>query len=144
MNAFFFAVFLTLTLVQIWRAKQAFTARQWLHTGLMLVLVICAPVVIGFVLKWLAQSFSLFSVATAKRYTIMLSMSFLCMWGVHLLAALLGAVFSGIMGAHKKHNSQHYDNLAEACRTVVPGLRVIVKLLVSYASVLMLTGIWLG
>lgn len=65
MHWFFFLFFLILTLAVIWNEKSAFDKKQWITTGLMLVLVLLSTVVIGFFLKWLALSFLLFPVAVA-------------------------------------------------------------------------------
>ncbi|WP_242436426.1 hypothetical protein [Enterobacter mori] len=54
MHWFFFLFFLILTLAVIWKEKSAFDKKQWITTGLMLVLVLLSTVVIGFFLKWLA------------------------------------------------------------------------------------------
>lgn len=101
MHWFFFILFMIWTLALIWNGKDLFNKKQWLLAGLMFVLVLVATVVIGFTLKWLAQSMSLFSVATAKHYSIILSMSFLCVWGLKVTVVLLCTLFSGIMGGTK-------------------------------------------
>ncbi|MGC8400342.1 hypothetical protein ACP3P6_02785 [Enterobacter mori] len=59
-----------------------------------------------FLLKWLALSFLLFPVAVAKKYSIIISMSLLCVWGMKFAVALLCALFSGVMAAHKNEFSQ--------------------------------------
>lgn len=102
MHWFFFLFFLILTLAVIWNEKSAFDKKQWITTGLMLVLVLLSTVVIGFFLKWLALSFLLFPVAVAKKYSIIISMSLLCVWGMKFAVALLCALFSGVMPRIKK------------------------------------------
>lgn len=95
-------VFFTLiTLAYIWNGDDLFNKKQWFLAGVMFVLVLVATVVIGFTLKWLAQSMSLFSVATAKHYSIIFSMSFLCVWGLKVTVVLLCTIFSGIIGGTK-------------------------------------------
>lgn len=143
MNWFFFILFLILTLVLIWNGKDLFSKKQWLKTGLMLVLVFVATVVISFIFKWLAQSFSLFSVATAKQYSIIFSMSFLCVWGLKVVVVLLCTIFSSIMGVHKTHNTQNYEKISSVTRAVAPGLLIVAKGLVSLGSVLIFSGLWL-
>ena len=71
----------------------------------MFVLVLVATVVIGFTLKWLAQSMSLFSVATAKHYSIILSVisSLYMRLGIKG-RVLLYTLFSGLWG-HKRYNA---------------------------------------
>lgn len=143
MNWFFFILFLILTLVLIWNGKDLFSKKQWLKTGLMLVLVFVATVVISFIFKWLAQSFSLFSVATAKQYSIIFSMSFLCVWGLKVVVVLLCTIFYSIMGVHKTHNTQNYEKISSVTRAVAPGLLIVAKGLVSLGSVLIFSGLWL-
>ena len=57
MHLFFY--FMIWTLALIWNGKICST-KQWFLAGVMFVLVLVATVVIGFMLKWLAQSMSLF------------------------------------------------------------------------------------
>lgn len=143
MHWFFFLFFLMLTLAVIWNEKNAFNKKQWIITGLMLVLVLLSTVVIGFFLKWLAQSFLLFPVAVAKRYSIIISMSLLCVWGMKFAVALLCTLFSGVMAAHKKMNFRNYEKISLMSRTVAPPLFVFAKLLLSLGCVLMFSGLWL-
>ncbi|WP_431605999.1 hypothetical protein [Enterobacter roggenkampii] len=102
-----------------------------------------ATVVIGFTLKWLAQSMSLFSVATAKHYSIIFSMSFLCVWGLKVTVVLLCTIFSGITGGHKKYNAENYEAISSITRVVAPCLLIVAKSVVSLGSVLMFSGLWL-
>ncbi|HAS0726316.1 TPA: hypothetical protein I3284_004663, partial [Enterobacter hormaechei subsp. xiangfangensis] len=127
----------------IWNGKDLFNKKQWLLAGLMFVLVLVATVVIGFTLKWLAQSMSLFSVATAKHYSIILSMSFLCVWGLKVTVVLLCTLFSGIMGGHKRYNAENYEKLSSMTRAVAPGLLIFAKSLITLGSFLMFSGLWL-
>ncbi|MEG6293675.1 hypothetical protein [Enterobacter bugandensis] len=143
MHWFFFIVFMIWTLALIWNGKDLFNKKQWLLAGLMFVLVLVATVVIGFTLKWLAQSMSLFSVATAKHYSIILSMSFLCVWGLKITVVLLCTLFSGIMGGHKRYNAENYEKLSSMTRTVAPGLLIFAKSLITLGSFLMFSGLWL-
>ncbi|TCW16580.1 hypothetical protein EDF73_102389 [Raoultella sp. BIGb0138] len=143
MNWFFFILFLILTLVLIWNGKDQFSKKQWFRTGLMLLLVLVATVVISFIFKYLAQSFSLFSVATAKQYSIIFSMSLLCLWGLKVVVVLLCTIFAGIMGGHKTHNAQNYEKLSSVSRVVAPSLLIVAKGLVSLGSVLIFSGLWL-
>ncbi|HGA2241718.1 TPA: hypothetical protein ACIRVD_003378 [Enterobacter roggenkampii] len=143
MHWFFFIVFMIWTLALIWNGKDLFNKKQWLLAGLMFVLVLVATVVIGFTLKWLAQSMSLFSVATAKHYSIILSMSFLCVWGLKITVVLLCTVFSGIMGGHKRYNAENYEKLSSMTRAVAPGLLIFAKSLITLGSFLMFSGLWL-
>lgn len=101
-HLFFFTIFMIWTLALIWNGKDLFSKKQWFLAGLMFVLVLAATVVIGFTLKWLAQSISLFSVATAKQYSIIFSMSFLCVWGLKVTVVLLCTIFSEIIGGAQK------------------------------------------
>ncbi|MCK6952871.1 hypothetical protein [Enterobacter bugandensis] len=137
----FFIIFMIWTLALIWNGKDLFSKKQWFLAGLMFVLVLVATVVIGFTLKWLAQSMSLFSVATAKQYSIIFSMSFLCVWGLKVTVVLLCTIFSGITGGHKKYNAENYE--AISIRVVAPGLLIVAKSVVSLGSVLMFSGLWL-
>ncbi|MCE1965437.1 hypothetical protein LWT90_07410 [Enterobacter hormaechei] len=73
MHWLFFILFMIWTQTLIWNGKDLFNKKQWFLAGLMFVLVLVATVVIGFTLKWLALSMSLFSVATAKHYSIIFS-----------------------------------------------------------------------
>jgi len=143
MHWFFFIVFMIWTLALIWNGKDLFNKKQWLLAGLMFVQVLVATVVIGFTLKWLAQSMSLFSVATAKHYSIILSMSFLCVWGLKITVVLLCTLFSGIMGGHKRYNAENYEKLSSMTRAVAPGLLIFAKSLITLGSFLMFSGLWL-
>ena len=143
MHWFFFILFMIWTLALIWNGKDLFNKKQWLLAGLMFVLVLVATVVIGFTLKWLAQSMSLFSVATAKHYSIVLSMSFLCVWGLKVTVVLLCTLFSGIMGGHKRYNAENYEKLSSMTRAVAPGLLIFAKSLITLGSFLMFSGLWL-
>ncbi|MEH3776764.1 hypothetical protein POW02_22495 [Enterobacter asburiae] len=143
MHWFFFILFMIWTLALIWNGKDLFNKKQWLLAGLMFVLVLVATVVIGFTLKWLAQSMSLFSVATAKQYSIILSMSFLCVWGLKITVVLLCTLFSGIMGGHKRYNAENYEKLSSMTRAVAPGLLIFAKSLITLGSFLMFSGLWL-
>ncbi|MCK6905390.1 hypothetical protein ACNPM1_03770 [Enterobacter pseudoroggenkampii] len=143
MHWFFFILFMIWTLALIWNGKDLFNKKQWLLAGLMFVLVLVATVVIGFTLKWLAQSMSLFSVATAKHYSIILSMSFLCVWGLKITVVLLCTLFSGIMGGHKRYNAENYEKLSSMTRAVAPGLLIFAKSLITLGSFLMFSGLWL-
>ncbi|EKA2117949.1 hypothetical protein OKB64_000259 [Enterobacter hormaechei] len=143
MHWFFFILFMIWTLALIWNGKDLFNKKQWLLAGLMFVLVLVATVVIGFMLKWLAQSMSLFSVATAKHYSIILSMSFLCVWGLKVTVVLLCTLFSGIMGGHKRYNAENYEKLSSMTRAVAPGLLIFAKSLITLGSFLMFSGLWL-
>ncbi|UER60143.1 hypothetical protein [Enterobacter roggenkampii] len=108
----FFILFMIWTLALIWNGKDLFSKKKWFLAGLMFILVLVATVVIGFTLKWLAQSMSLFSVATAKHYSIIFSMSFLCVWGLKVTVVLLCTIFSGITGGHKKYNAENYEAIS--------------------------------
>ncbi|HAV1640186.1 TPA: hypothetical protein JG881_004345 [Enterobacter hormaechei subsp. xiangfangensis] len=143
MHWFFFILFMIWTLALIWNGKDLFNKKQWLLAGLMFVLVLVATVVIGFTLKWLAQSMSLFSVATAKHYSIILSMSFLCVWGLKVTVVLLCTLFSGVMGGHKRYNAENYEKLSSMTRAVAPGLLIFAKSLITLGSFLMFSGLWL-
>nr|EKW1883763.1 hypothetical protein [Enterobacter hormaechei] len=143
MHWFFFILFMIWTLALIWNGRDLFNKKQWLLAGLMFILVLVATVVIGFTLKWLAQSMSLFSVATAKHYSIILSMSFLCVWGLKVTVALLCTLFSGIMGGHKRYNAENYEKVSSLTRVAAPGLLIFAKSAVSLGSILMFSGLWL-
>ena len=137
-------IFFTLiTLAYIWNGKDFFNKNQWLLAGLMFVLVLVATVGIGFTLKWFAQSMSLFSIATAKQYSIIFSMSFLCVWGLKVTVVLLCTIFHGVIGAHKKYNAENYEKISSITRVVGPGLLIVAKSVVSLAGVLMFSGLWL-
>ncbi|MEY8865834.1 hypothetical protein AB9K28_14370 [Enterobacter asburiae] len=112
----FFILFMIWTLALIWNGKDLFSKKQWFLAGLMFVLVLVATVVIGFTLKWLAQSMSLFSVATAKQYSIIFSMSFLCVWGLKITVVLLCTIFHGVIGGHKKYNAENYEAISSITR----------------------------
>ena len=131
------------TLALIWNGKDLFNIKQWFLSGLMFIMVLVATVVVGFTLKWLAQSMSLFSVATAKHYSTIFSMSFLCVWGLKVTVVLLCTIFSGIMRGHEKHNEDNYGKLLSVTRIIAPGLLIVAKSAVSLGSVLMFSGLWL-
>ena len=139
----FFILFMIWTLALIWNGKDLFSKKQWFLAGLMFVLVLVATVVIGFTLKWLAQSMSLFSFATAKQYSIIFSMSFLCVWGLKITVVLLCTIFHGVIGGHKKYNAENYEAISSITRVVAPGLLIVAKSVVSLGSVLMFSGLWL-
>ncbi|WP_347003829.1 hypothetical protein [Enterobacter roggenkampii] len=139
----FFILFMIWTLALIWNGKDLFSKKQWFLAGLMFILVLVATVVIGFTLKWLAQSMSLFSVATAKHYSIIFSMSFLCVWGLKITVVLLCTIFSGVTGGHKKYNAENYEAISSITRVVAPCLLIVAKSVVSLGSVLMFSGLWL-
>ncbi|WP_261308023.1 hypothetical protein [Enterobacter roggenkampii] len=139
----FFILFMIWTLALIWNGKDLFSKKQWFLAGLMFVLVLVVTVVIGFTLKWLAQSMSLLSVAAAKQYSIIFSMSFLCVWGLKVTVVLLCTIFSGITGGHKKYNAEHYEAISSLTRVVAPGLLIVAKSVVSLGGVLMFSGLWL-
>ncbi|MBK4704064.1 hypothetical protein JJQ50_24330, partial [Enterobacter cloacae] len=127
----------------IWNGKDLFNIKQWFLSGLMFMMVLVATVVVGFTLKWLAQSMSLFSVATAKHYSTIFSMSFLCVWGLKVTVVLLCTIFSGVMRGHEKHNEDNYGKLLSVTRIIAPGLLIAAKSAVSLGSVLMFSGLWL-
>lgn len=135
--------FILISLALIWNGKDLFNKKQWFLAGLMFVLVLVATVVIGFTFKWLAQSMSLFSVATAKQYSIIFSMSFLCVWGLKVTVVLLCTIFSGLIGGHKKYNAENYETVSSITRVIAPGLLIVAKSAVSLGSVLMFSGLWL-
>ncbi|MDV5193234.1 hypothetical protein [Enterobacter asburiae] len=139
----FFILFMIWTLALIWNGKDLFSKKQWFLAGLMFVLVLAVTVVIGFTLKWLAQSMSLFSVATAKQYSIIFTMSFLCVWGLKITVVLLCTIFHGVIGGHKKYNAENYEAISSITRVVAPGLLIVAKSVVSLGSVLMFSGLWL-
>ena len=136
--------FILITLAYIWNGKDFFgKKKQWFLAGLMFVLVLVTTVIIGFTLKWIALSMSLFSVATAKQYSIIFSMSFLCVWGLKVTVVLLCTIFHGVIGAHKKYNAENYEKISSITRVVGPGLLIVAKSVVSLAGVLMFSGLWL-
>ncbi|MFP2429077.1 hypothetical protein [Enterobacter ludwigii] len=143
MHWFFFIFFMIWTLALIWNGKDFFNKKKWLLAGVMLVLVLVATVVIGFTFKWLSQSMSLFSIATAKQYSIIFSMSFLCVWGLKVTVVVLCTVFSRIMRGHKSYNVENYEKISSISRIVAPGLLIVAKSLISLGSVLMFSGLWL-
>ena len=143
MHLFFFVIFMIWTLALIWNGKDLFNIKQWFLSGLMFMMVLVATVVVGFTLKWLAQSMSLFSVATAKHYSTIFYMSFLCVWGLKVTVVLLCTIFSGVMRGHEKHNEDNYGKLLSVTRIIAPGLLIVAKSAVSLGSVLMFSGLWL-
>ncbi|RTN17281.1 hypothetical protein EKN94_22695 [Enterobacter quasimori] len=143
MHWLFFILFLIWALALIWNGEDLFGKKQWFLAGLMFLLVLVATVVIGFTLKWLAQSVSLFSVATAKHYSILFSMSFLCVWGLKVTVVLLCTIFSGIVRGHERYNEDNYREISSVTRIVAPGLLIVAKSVVSLSSVLMFSGLWL-
>nr|EKU2859655.1 hypothetical protein [Enterobacter roggenkampii] len=143
MHLFFFFIFMIWTLALIWNGKDLFNKKQWFLAGLVFVMVLVATFVIGFTLKWLAQSMSLFSVETAKHYSIIFSMSFLCVWGLKVTVVLLCTIFSGITGGHKKYNAENYEAISSITRVIAPGLLIVAKSVVSLGGVLMFSGLWL-
>ncbi|MHA1055915.1 hypothetical protein [Enterobacter mori] len=143
MRWFFFILFMVWTLALVWNGKDLFNKKQWILTGGMFVLVLLATVGIGFLLKWLAQSMLVFSLATAKKYSIMLSMSFLCVWGLKFTVVLLCTFFSGIMKGHKRYGAENYEKISSVSRVVSPGLLIVAKSLISLGGVLMFSGLWL-
>ncbi|NDO81873.1 hypothetical protein CJP72_14190 [Citrobacter sp. NCU1] len=143
MHWFFFMIFLILTLVFIWDGKDSFSKKQWFTTGLLLVAVLIATVVISVIFKWLSQSFSMFSIVTAKQYSVIFSMSLLCMWGLKVVVVLLCTLFSGIMEGHRTHNSANYEKLSSISGKVAPGLLIVVKGSVSVGTFLIFSGLWL-
>ena len=143
MHWLFFILFMIWTQTLIWNGKDLFNKKQWFLAGLMFVLVLVATVVIGFTLKWLALSMSLFSVATAKHYSIIFSMSLLCVWGLKVTVVLLCTIFSGIIWRHKKYNAKNYGAISSITRVIAPGLLIVAKSVVSLGSVLMFSGLWL-
>lgn len=143
MHWFFFLLFLVWALALIWNGKDLFNKKQWFLAGLMFVLVLVTTVVIGFALKWFAQSMSLFSLATAKQYSIIFSMSFLCVWGLKITVVLLCTIFHGVIGGHKKYNAKNYEEISSIARVVAPGSLIVAKSVVSLGSVLMFSGLWL-
>ncbi|MGM8432045.1 hypothetical protein [Enterobacter cloacae] len=143
MHWFFFILFMIWTLALVWNGKDLYNKKQWILTGGMFVLVLLATVVIGFLLKWLAQSISLFSLATAKQYSIIFSMSFLCVWGLKFTVVLLCTIFSGITKGHKRYNAENYEEMLSVTRTVSPGLVIVAKTIISLGGFLMFSGLWL-
>lgn len=143
MNWFFFFFFLILTLALIWNNNNLFNKKQWINMGLMLGLVLLSTAGIGFLLKWLALTFSIFPVAVAKHYSIIISMSLLCVWGMKFTAVLLCTILSGVMVGHKKYNATNYEKISRVTHTVAPPLIIFAKLLLSLGCVLMFSGLWL-
>ncbi|MCE1969617.1 hypothetical protein LWT57_06275 [Enterobacter cloacae] len=143
MHWFFFILFMIWTLALVWNGKDLYNKKQWILTGGVFVLVLLATVVIGFLLKWLAQSISLFSLATAKQYSIMFSMSFLCVWGLKFTVVLLCTIFPGITKGHKRYNAENYEEMLSVTRAVSPGLVIVAKTIISLGGFLMFSGLWL-
>lgn len=143
MNWLFFIIFLGLALFLIWNGKDRFSKKQWLYMALMLGLILLGTLIIGFIFKWLSLSFSMFSIATAKHYTAIVSMSFLCLWGLKLAIVLLCTIFARIMGFHEVYNSENYQKLFSVSNKFGPILLVAAKCLVSVGAFLMFYGIWL-
>lgn len=143
MNWLFFFSFLILTLALIWNDNNLFNKKQWISMGLMLGLVLLSTAGIGFLLKWLALTFSIFPVAVAKHYSIILSMSLLCVWGMKFTVVLLCTIFSGVMAGHKKYNAPNYEKISRVTHTVASPLFIFARLLLSLGCVLMFSGLWL-
>ena len=143
MNWLFFIVFLGLALFLIWNGKDRFSRKQWVRMALMLGLILIGTFIIGFFFKWLSLSLSLFSIATARHYTAIVSLSFLCLWGVKLAIVLLCTIFARIMGFHEVHNAENYQKISSISNKFGPVLLIAAKCLVSFGAFLMFYGIWL-
>lgn len=143
MNWLFFIVFLGLALFLIWNGKDRFSKKEWVRMALMLGLILIGTFIIGYIFKWLSLSFSLFSIATAKDYTGIVSLSFLCLWGLKLAVVLLCTIFARIMGFHEVHNAENYQTLSSVSNKFGPALLIAAKCLVSFGAFLMFYGIWL-
>lgn len=143
MNWLFFIVFLGLALLLIWNGKDRFSKKQWVRMALMLGLILLGTFIIGFFFKWLSLSLSLFSIATARHYTAIISLSFLCLWGVKLLVVMLSTIFARIMGFHEVHNAENYQKISSISNKFGPVLLIAAKCLVSFGAFLMFYGIWL-
>lgn len=143
MNWLFFIVFLGLALFLIWNGKDRFSKKQWVRMALMLGLILLGTFIIGFFFKWLSLSLSLFTIATARHYTAIISLSFLCLWGMKLLVVMLCTIFARIMGFHEVHNAENYQKISSISNKFGPVLLIAAKCLVSFGAFLMFYGIWL-
>ncbi len=143
MNWLFFIVFLGLALFFIWNGKGRFSKKEWVRMALLLGLILLGTFIIGYIFKWLSLSLSLFSIATAKQYTAIVSLSFLCVWILKLAVVLLCTIFARIMGFHEVHNAENYQKISSISNKFGPGLLIAAKCLVSFGAFLMFYGIWL-
>jgi len=143
MNWLFFIFFLGLALFLIWNGKDRFSKKQWVRMALMLGLILLGTFIIGFFFKWLSLSLSLFSIAAARHYTAIASLSLLCLWGLKLLVVLLCTIFARIMGFHEVHNAENYQKISSISNKFGPVLLIAAKCLVSFGAFLMFYGIWL-
>lgn len=143
MNWLGFFLFLVLALILIWNGKDRYDKKDWLFCGLMLICVLVGTLIIGFIFRWLSESWSLFSLERAQQLAAVWSMSFLCLWGVKLVITLLVAIFSYIMKFHKTHNAENYPKITSTTDRFGPPLLVVAKVFVSLASFLMFYGLWL-
>lgn len=144
MGWFGFIVFLGLALFLIWNGKNRFSKKQWMRMALLLGLILLGTFVIGFFFKWLSLSLSLFSIATARHYTAIVSLSLLCLWGVKLAVVLLCTIFAKIMGFHEVHNAENYQKILSVSNKLGPALLIAAKCSVSFSAFLMFYGIWFG
>lgn len=91
----------------------------------------------------MAQSLALFTVATAKQYAIAVSMSLLCLWGMAVLIALINVIGTSIKRFHRTCNAGNWKKVAPAVSGAQPGVMIVARCLLSFASALMLSGLWL-
>lgn len=138
-----FFLFLVLALILIWNGKDRYDKKDWLFCGLMLICVLVGTLIIGFIFRWLSESWSLFSIERAQQLAATWSMSFLCLWGVKLVITLLVAIFGNIMKFHKTYNAENYPKITSTTDRFGPPLLVVAKVFVSLVSVLMFYGLWL-
>ncbi|AWH27597.1 hypothetical protein C1931_00835 [Stenotrophomonas sp. YAU14A_MKIMI4_1] len=144
MHAVLYAAFQALALWLLWTGQKSDTKTQWLKVGVLLLLVFAGTVGISVLLKWMAQSLALFTVATAKQYAIAVSMSLLCLWGMAMLIALINVIGTSIKRFHETYNADNWKKVAPAVGGAQPGVMIVARCLLSFASALMLSGLWLG
>ncbi|WP_312708912.1 hypothetical protein [Stenotrophomonas sp.] len=138
-----YAVFQALALVLVWTGQKSDAKSQWRKVGVLLLLVFAGTVGISMLLKWMAQSLALFTVATAKQYAIAVSMSLLCLWGMAILIALINVIGASIKRFHETYNADNWKNVAPAVSSAQPAMLIVARCLLSFASALMLSGLWL-
>ncbi|WP_199912043.1 hypothetical protein [Stenotrophomonas sp. YAU14D1_LEIMI4_1] len=143
MHAVLYAAFQALALWLLWTGQKSNAKAQWRKVGVLLLLVFAGTVGISVLLKWMAQSLALFTVATAKQYAIEVSISLLCLWGMAVLIALINVIGTSIKRFHETCNADNWKKVAPAVGGAQPGVMIVARCLLSFASALMLSGLWL-
>lgn len=108
-------------------------------------LAILAMIVFGFLLKALVSAGFGMSVRTGRVLTAQVGLSLIFIVGAKLMVVGLCTLFSGLMGFHKKFNTEeNYQKLASISALSGAPLLIAAKIMVSLGVIIIYYGIWFG